>query len=72
MGNGNYVCALEKDPKRPCPYCGSKVVSYESVRYRQSGRLRKEVRAVYIICRDCGRKTKPHKTVEDAIAEWNG
>lgn len=72
MGNGNYICALEKDPKHPCPDCGSRVVSYEKVRGRQKAVNRAAVPKVYIICRDCGRRTHVHKTVEDAIAEWNG
>ncbi len=69
MGKENYVCALEKDSKRPCPDCGSTALAYDWTR-----RDRKHNKAldVYIICRCCGRRTHVHKTVEDAIAEWNG
>ena len=69
MGKENYVCALEKDSKRPCPDCGSTALAYDWTR-----RDRKHNKAldVYIICRNCGRRTHAYKTVEDAIAEWNG
>lgn len=68
MGKENYVCALEKDPKRPCPDCGSRALAYDCTRRDRN----KKALDVYIICRACGRRTHVHKTVEDAISEWNG
>lgn len=68
MGKENYICFYDKDRRRPCPKCGSRWVAYESTRYDRKG----NGLDAYIICRDCGWKTHPHKTVEEAIKDWNG
>ena len=47
-------------------------IATENTRPIREDRKRNKALDVYVICRNCGHRTHAHKTVEDAIAEWNG
>ncbi|MBQ9634663.1 MAG: Lar family restriction alleviation protein [Acidaminococcaceae bacterium] len=68
MGKGNYICFYDTNRRRPCPECGSEDLTYASTRYDR----KRNALNVYIKCRGCGCKSHVHKTVEDALKEWNG
>ena len=66
---GNYICYYENQRQKPCPKCGSIHNGFE---WEHWDYKRKRALDAYIICRDCGYRTRTHKTIDDAMVEWNG
>lgn len=63
-----YINYYDNRKLHPCPKCGSIKYGYE---WEHWDYKRKRALDAYIVCRDCGYRTRTHKSVETAQEEWD-